>query len=162
MCKLSGWGTDNWRGWKSVSEMKENLHDSSKTDETYHTDPKSSDNSINMTDQINTNKDKIHSEEQKNLSSQNTLSCNTNLSNQNHDTDHLSNVTQEFKVRSQQPNQDKESKQNSDEVDGNKDNSEQTSNEVPSNSNLKTDNDETVDDEHTAAVSWKRYKILEN
>lgn len=151
MCKLSGWGTDNWRGWKSVSEMKENLHDSSRTDETYHTDPKSSDNSINITDQ---NKDKIHSEEQKNLSSQNT---NTNLSNQNHDTDHLSNVTQEFKVRSQQPNQDKESKQNSDEVDGNKDNSEQTSNEAPSNSNLNTDNDETVDDEHTAAISWKRY-----
>lgn len=154
MCKLSGWGTDNWRGWKSVSEMKEKLCDSSKTDETCHTDAKSSDNSVNVANQ---NKGEKHSEE-KSLANQKSVtpSCNTNSSNQNHDTDHLSNVTQEYKVRSQQSNQDKESKQNSDEADGNKDNSEQTSNEAPSNSNLKTDNDETVDDEHTTAVSWKR------
>ncbi|KAJ8316633.1 hypothetical protein KUTeg_005827 [Tegillarca granosa] len=150
MCKLSGWGTDNWKGWKSLSEMEAELCDNSKTCNTY---PSSSDNSLNIT---NYNKDQMGSEEPTNSSKRNRESCNiqSDLSNQNYDTGHLSNMTQEFKVRQQPSHQDEESKHSK----GKGDISEKTCNKADenlSNTSLKTDNDETLD-EHSTTVSWKR------
>lgn len=150
MCKLSGWGTDNWKGWKSLSEMEAELCDNSKTCNTY---PSSSDNSLNIT---NYNKDEMGSEEPTNSSKRNSESCNiqSDLSNQNYDTGHLSNMTQEFKVRQQPSHQDEESKHSK----GKGDISEITCNKADenlSNTSLKTDNDETLD-EHSTTVSWKR------